>query len=192
MKRPILATVLALSAWAATDNPAHAWKKCQFSCGLSFCRESSGGFYYNSMHSFGCNPGPMPCCAGGGPCCGYGGPSMFDALHAYGPAGFGYPGAPYAGYGHVGSGASPPLAYGGPAASPAPAPAPVPAPPFVAPQPTPAQPAPMPPVKPTAQQVGYTAPSSYGYSGYGYGYGNGYGSADAGGYNQAPSYWYGD
>jgi hypothetical protein len=204
MKRPILAAALALAAGAATAHPAHAWSKTQFSCGLSFCREHSGGFYYSVNRGFGCAP-PPPCC-GGPACCGPAcGPAMFNALPAYGPAApfaYGAPAAPSAVYGDGGHGA--PIVYGAPAA-PAlvPAPAAAPAPNFVAPRPTPGAPAPavppLPPaVKPTAQQVGYTAPAPYGYSGYGtgygtgYGYGYGYGAANGAAYNQAPSYWYGD
>jgi hypothetical protein len=78
MKRPILTAVLALAAWAVADNPAGAWHKCQFSCGMSFCRESTGWSYCCSR-SFGCNP--PPCCPGG---CSYGGPAPFDHPPAYG------------------------------------------------------------------------------------------------------------
>jgi hypothetical protein len=185
MKRPILTAVLALAAWAAADNPAGAWSKCQFSCGLSFCRESTG-WNYCCSRSFGCNP--PPCCPGG-----CGGPAMFDGLHANPPPwAYGAPGAygPAAGYGY-GTAAPPP------------------APGFTAPAPTPANPAPKAGATPTAQQVGYNPQGGYGYTGYGYGagygygssygygggsgYGGGYGYGGDGGYGGgAPSYWYGN
>ncbi len=169
MKRPILTAALALAAWVAADNPAGAWSKCMFSCGLSWCRESTGWSYCCSR-SFGCNP--PPCCPGG---CSYGGPAPFDHPPAYA----GHP--PY----------GPVAAYGYGYAPGAPQLAPQAAPGFTAPQPTPANSAPKPGVTPTAQQVGYTPQTGYGY-GYGYGYGPGYGYAAGAGYNQAPSYWYGD
>jgi hypothetical protein len=93
--------------------------------------------------------------------CGYGGPAVFDGTRGAGP---------YAAYGA--------------------AVVPAPAAGFVAPHPAPAAPVPAPAVKSTAQQVGYTPQTVYGYAGYGYGYGYGY--ASEAGYNQAPSYWYGN